>query len=157
MHTLKLKGCSPLNLNPLLLSFLFSPPLPLRLQSTNGNQQMPTATVSMVHSVPELMVSSEVSHGLEGGWGTHTSPTRLDYWVSIDMTFCDLVKHQLIAIGDAYQSYQSVLTTWTQQGKYIFTVWKTHFHGMGKTILECMHSNGFLYTVAVLLYCVVFK
>lgn len=37
---------------------------PLRLQGTNGNQQTPisTATVSMVHSVPELMVSSEVSH-----------------------------------------------------------------------------------------------
>nr|XP_057903350.1 RNA polymerase II subunit A C-terminal domain phosphatase [Doryrhamphus excisus]XP_057903351.1 RNA polymerase II subunit A C-terminal domain phosphatase [Doryrhamphus excisus] len=32
-----------------------------QLQSTNGNQQTPisTATVSMVHSVPELMVSSE--------------------------------------------------------------------------------------------------
>lgn len=38
-------------------------PSPLRLQSANGNQQTPisTATVSMVHSVPELMVSSEVS------------------------------------------------------------------------------------------------
>lgn len=36
----------------------------LRLQGTNRNQQAPisTATVSMVHSVPELMVSSEVSH-----------------------------------------------------------------------------------------------
>ncbi len=34
-----------------------------RLQSKNGKQQVPisTATVSMVHSVPELMVSSEVS------------------------------------------------------------------------------------------------
>lgn len=38
-------------------------PSPLRLQSATGNQQTPisTATVSMVHSVPELMVSSEVS------------------------------------------------------------------------------------------------
>lgn len=35
-----------------------------RLQSTNGSQLSPisTATVSMVHSVPELMVSAEVSH-----------------------------------------------------------------------------------------------
>ncbi|KAI3358345.1 hypothetical protein L3Q82_014787 [Scortum barcoo] len=39
---------------------------PLRLQSTNGNQQTPisTATVSMVHSVPELMVSSEQAEQL---------------------------------------------------------------------------------------------
>lgn len=38
-------------------------PSPHRLQSGNGRQQAPlsTATVSMVHSVPELMVSSEVS------------------------------------------------------------------------------------------------
>lgn len=38
-----------------------------RLQSMNGKQQTPisTATVSMVHSVPELMVSSEVSHMME--------------------------------------------------------------------------------------------
>ncbi len=37
--------------------------LHFRLQSKNGKQQVPisTATVSMVHSVPELMVSSEVS------------------------------------------------------------------------------------------------
>lgn len=46
---------------PLLFFFLS------RLQSTNGKQQTPisTATVSMVHSVPELMVSSEVSHMME--------------------------------------------------------------------------------------------
>lgn len=46
---------------------LFFFPSFLRLQSTNGNQQTPisTATVSMVHSVPELMVSSEVSHMME--------------------------------------------------------------------------------------------
>lgn len=45
------------------LSLSLPPPSPLRLQSANGNQQTPisTATVSMVHSVPELMVSSEVS------------------------------------------------------------------------------------------------
>ncbi|XP_061787434.2 RNA polymerase II subunit A C-terminal domain phosphatase [Nerophis lumbriciformis] len=37
-----------------------------QLQSTNGNQQTPisTATVSMVHSVPELMVSSEQAEQL---------------------------------------------------------------------------------------------
>ncbi|XP_078146708.1 RNA polymerase II subunit A C-terminal domain phosphatase [Centroberyx gerrardi] len=37
-----------------------------QLQSTNGNQQAPisTATVSMVHSVPELMVSSEQAEQL---------------------------------------------------------------------------------------------
>ncbi|XP_032378948.1 RNA polymerase II subunit A C-terminal domain phosphatase isoform X2 [Etheostoma spectabile] len=37
-----------------------------QLQSTNGNQQIPisTATVSMVHSVPELMVSSEQAEQL---------------------------------------------------------------------------------------------
>ncbi|XP_029298838.1 RNA polymerase II subunit A C-terminal domain phosphatase isoform X2 [Cottoperca gobio] len=37
-----------------------------QMQSTNGNQQMPisTATVSMVHSVPELMVSSEQAEQL---------------------------------------------------------------------------------------------
>ncbi|XP_068603474.1 RNA polymerase II subunit A C-terminal domain phosphatase [Brachionichthys hirsutus] len=37
-----------------------------QLQSTNGNQQNPisTATVSMVHSVPELMVSSEQAEQL---------------------------------------------------------------------------------------------
>lgn len=53
---------------------------PVRLQSTNGNQQTPisTATVSMVHSVPELMVSSEVSHmmeipGILAQLGTYTS------------------------------------------------------------------------------------
>lgn len=46
-----------------------------RLQSQNGGQQVPlsTATVSMVHSVPELMVSSEVSAargpGQVEGWG----------------------------------------------------------------------------------------
>lgn len=43
-----------------------------RLQSQNGGQQVPlsTATVSMVHSVPELMVSSEVSgaHRAQGRW-----------------------------------------------------------------------------------------
>ena len=40
-----------------------------RLQSKNGQQQVPlsTATVSMVHSVPELMVSSEVSPASGGG------------------------------------------------------------------------------------------
>ena len=49
-------------MTPTLLLFFL-----LRLQSTNGNQQTPisTATVSMVHSVPELMVSSEVSLMLE--------------------------------------------------------------------------------------------
>lgn len=37
-----------------------------RLQSKNGQQQVPlsTATVSMVHSVPELMVSSEQAEQL---------------------------------------------------------------------------------------------
>ena len=47
---------------PTLLLFFLS--FSFRLQGTNGNQQTPisTATVSMVHSVPELMVSAEVSH-----------------------------------------------------------------------------------------------
>jgi len=53
----------------LLLSFFL-----LRLQDKNGNQQTPisTATVSMVHSVPELMVSSEVS----GVMQVHAGPGR---------------------------------------------------------------------------------
>lgn len=40
-----------------------------RLQSKNGKQQVPlsTATVSMVHSVPELMVSSEVREAAAAG------------------------------------------------------------------------------------------
>lgn len=46
-----------------------------RLQSTNGSQQCPisTATVSMVHSVPELMVSAEVSHVM-ATWETGLRP-----------------------------------------------------------------------------------
>ncbi|KAG8504353.1 RNA polymerase II subunit A C-terminal domain phosphatase [Galemys pyrenaicus] len=42
-----------------------------QLQSKNGKQQVPlsTATVSMVHSVPELMVSCEVSPVVEAGPG----------------------------------------------------------------------------------------
>lgn len=51
--------CRLLELFLLVLKML----LRFRLQSKNGKQQVPvsTATVSMVHSVPELMVSSEVS------------------------------------------------------------------------------------------------
>lgn len=43
------------------LLMFFSPII--RLRSKNGKQNLPisTATVSMVHSVPELMVSSEAS------------------------------------------------------------------------------------------------
>ena len=50
------------------IHFFYDVILEPRLQGTNGNLQVPfsTATVSMVHSVPELMVSSEVSHVSEG-------------------------------------------------------------------------------------------
>lgn len=51
---------------------------PFRLQGTNGNQQSPisTATVSMVHSVPELMVSSEVSHMMTIPWMNNRSTVK---------------------------------------------------------------------------------
>lgn len=51
-----------------------------RLQSTNGSQQSPisTATVSMVHSVPELMVSAEVSH-VTATWETGLRPTYITF------------------------------------------------------------------------------
>lgn len=51
-----------------------------RLQSTNGSQQCPisTATVSMVHSVPELMVSAEVSHVM-ATWETGLRPTYFTF------------------------------------------------------------------------------
>ncbi|KAA8590642.1 hypothetical protein FQN60_014576, partial [Etheostoma spectabile] len=50
-----------------------------QLQSTNGNQQIPisTATVSMVHSVPELMVSSEGIFHFQLGRGEPMLHTRL--------------------------------------------------------------------------------
>lgn len=52
-----------------------------RLQSKNGKQQVPlsTATVSMVHSVPELMVSSEVSLSLSSFTYVHPAPPTLPW------------------------------------------------------------------------------
>ncbi|MEQ2177111.1 hypothetical protein GOODEAATRI_000492 [Goodea atripinnis] len=53
--------------------------IPPGLQGTNGNQQSPisTATVSMVHSVPELMVSSEGIFHFQLGRGEPMLHTRL--------------------------------------------------------------------------------
>ncbi|KAM9738628.1 RNA polymerase II subunit A C-terminal domain phosphatase isoform 3-T3 [Menidia menidia] len=60
-----------------------------QLQGTNGNQQTPisTATVSMVHSVPELMVSSEQAEqlGREDQQRLHRSK-KLVLMVDLDQT-----------------------------------------------------------------------
>ncbi|KAK0143240.1 RNA polymerase II subunit A C-terminal domain phosphatase [Merluccius polli] len=60
-----------------------------QLQSTNGNQQVPisTATVSMVHSVPELMVSSEQAEqlGREDQTRLHRN-NKLVLMVDLDQT-----------------------------------------------------------------------
>lgn len=59
---LQILACSTFHWS-ITLSFDLSFTCVIRIQSKNGKQNVPlsTATVSMVHSVPELKVSSEVS------------------------------------------------------------------------------------------------
>ncbi|XP_039978498.1 RNA polymerase II subunit A C-terminal domain phosphatase isoform X2 [Xiphias gladius] len=114
-----------------------------QLQSTNGNQQTPisTATVSMVHSVPELMVSSEQAEqlGREDQQRLHRNK-KLVLMVDLDQTLIHTTEQHC-------QRMSNKLTRYFLQGIFHFQL------GRGEPMLHTRlrpHCKEFLEKIAKL-------